>query len=158
MTQPTQPHVIEGQLIAANALLGNLSTVFGPTCAFTASECPGGGWVIFSDGKPWAACTEAWEVPEIMGQVMAERFSKSFQRPERARDVTPTPTPRQPAEPADPIPAGIRPVRPPHMQHAPDLSQGAAPPNGASLAERVRTTAMLLLGLLAIGTRGLVGV
>lgn len=150
----TQPHVIEGQLIAANTLVGNLSAVFGTTCAFTASELPGGGWVIFSDGKPWAACTEAWEVPEIMGQVMAERFSKSFARPERAKDVTPAPRPA--AEP-DPIPAGIRPVHPPHMQHASD-GYGHNNQSGAGLTERVRASAMLVLAVLAAGTRAMVGV
>jgi hypothetical protein len=93
-------------------------------------------------------------VPEIMGQVMAERFAKSFQRPERARNVTPAPT--RPDVRDEPTPDGpprvLRPVEPPEMPHM----DGSA--NGASVVERARVTAVLALALLAVGMRGLVGV
>lgn len=74
-------HETERSLPAVNSMVSTLTATIGPTCDFTASQCPGGGWLIMSDGKPYAACTEPWEVPEIMGRVMAAKFDRSFTRP-----------------------------------------------------------------------------
>lgn len=143
MVEQQTPQEIERRLKSANAVLDTLAAAIGPTCGFTASECAGGGWVIFADGRPYAACTEAWEVPEIMGRVMASKFGRSFRRPEQADDVTPYGTAGQ-APPdghdhhGERLPRMLRPVP----------REPATQPTGP-LGARLRDTTGFVLAVLA---------
>lgn len=138
MTQQTDP------LTAANASRDILALGIGPTLGYHVSQCPDGGYLVLVDGKVRSACSTLVEAVAAMGRVAAGQFGETAQPPEQAQNVTP---------PFEPIPRGIRPVRPQQPQRAPD-----GPSIGAAIVERAQATAVLVLGLLAIGSRGLVGV
>jgi hypothetical protein len=119
-----------------------LGQVIGPSIGIHVSECAHGGFVVIVDGAVHSAWTNGWEVREALGQVMAQKYSKSFTPPAEAKDVTPAGDgTKKMAERFAPKPA--------------PANGGGAP---VSLSERTRSTVSLALMVLAVSAQAVVGV
>ena len=143
---PTPQEALE-MLTAARDSTGALAGLFGPTQDFHVSECEGGGWLVWRGVKPYAACSESWEVPEIMGRVMAEKFGKSFVRPERADDITPRDG--QTDHQNERLPRFVQPPDRPHQSDDNVVEPRFGP--------RVRETVQLVLIAVIVGVHAIVG-
>ena len=128
-------------LAAGNQSIETLRNFFGPTVGCSVSRCRNGGYVVLTGNVIHAACTDAWEAKEIVGELMAAEFGVSVTQPEHARNVTPA------DHQDEQIPPGVR----------PDM------PHGGNVVEpRVRAwkpeSVQLVLMAAIVGLRGIVGV
>jgi hypothetical protein len=130
--------------------IDQLGQVFGPTIGYYIARCRHGGYLVIVDGTAHSAHSALSEAIGAMGKVAADQYGEAAQPPERARDVTPAPRDAR----DEPLPPGDR----PRIVHPPQTGRPAPSAPAAGLAERAAATALVLLGLLAVGVRGVVGV